>query len=142
MTKTRKLSQPTVRPFSRLSARGYRPEQFVDWLEPLLVSNGMSARQASLMAKLDPSAISRYQRGSRPAVKACIAIGALFSQENEALRAAQYEVQRTEKLEQGHMDSDVVHLAKKIDKRLKSFDKAEDRQRWLRLVHNVVDMAN
>jgi hypothetical protein len=120
----------------------YRPQEFVDWLLPLLNKRGYGNRQASLLAKLDPSAVSRYLHGIRPTPEACLALGGLFGQENEALKAAQYNLRApTQQEVLNELDPEAVTLARKIDARLKGSPSPEDRDRLYRLFEIVVESS-
>lgn len=76
----------------RRDIQDYDVSRFRDFVEPLLKQRDESYRQASMEARLDETAISRYFRGTQPMRDACIALADHFGvNPNEMLQAAGYE---------------------------------------------------
>ena len=79
---------------SRGSRRtGYEPEKFIPYVEQLLVERNETAREASLRAGLDRSALWRFiKKEMRPHRDACILLAQHFEvNPNEMLQAAGYD---------------------------------------------------
>jgi len=58
---------------------GYKPEEFIPFLEQLVTERNETYRQASLRSGLDHGAVRRYLKaGSRPSRDACISLAYHF----------------------------------------------------------------
>lgn len=72
---------------------GYEPERFIPYVKRLLEERNETAREASLRAGLDRSALWRFiRKGTRPHRDACILLAQHFGvNPNEMLQAAGYD---------------------------------------------------